>query len=209
MTKEYSKLEQKALLVKDTLNSKFISNVVGSNLVQNERKWGEMGKIIGAQTYSKVIKDEEFSKEKQDIYNQKKAEYEKLGVYGDPSISNPEVSAKIMQQLEEILTVATLEELGKYAKEIGAKIDFEIPEELKKYSKMEILQKHVDPQTGQVDVEKLTDKEKIVLEYHDKLSKVYKRACSMNTMNSHYFSDLNQEGKQLTEHYNESVKKSQ
>ena len=201
MEKAYSKLEQKALMVKDTLSSKFLQNVLGSNLTQNKDEWGEMGKIIGAQAYSKVTKDEKFLEEKQSIYDNKKREYEQLGVYGDPAISNPDVSAKIMQQLEEVLTVATLEELGKYAKEIGAKIDFEIPEELKKYSKMEILQKHVDPKTGQLDPKKLTEQDKFVMEYQEKLADIYKRACSVNTMDSNYFADLNQAGKQLTERY--------
>jgi len=196
--------EARASNIKNTLESKLIQTSVGSGEIRtNQSQWGNFG-VYGATTaYSNVMNGEEARGQKKAMEDQKRAEYQKYGVVGEPSISNSEHSLILAKQLEEALTIATFGEIEEHAKKIGAKLDFRVPEEMKDYSITKLSEKMFDKEKGTIDPNKLSEIEKEAYSFYDTvLSKVYQRACAVNTLeDGAYFADINGAAKQFGDKY--------
>lgn len=197
------KKEDRERIVK-TLESKFIQNAVGSNLVKTNPYLyaGELGYQSAESVYAQIMAGDDAKKEKDALYNFRKQEGESLGVSGEPAYtSNYDLSVKLMKQLNEVISVAKISELEKAAKAVGAKLDFEVPAELKDYVNAELLQKAYDEKTGKVDVKSLDEKEQHALVLHQVLTESYKRACALKTTQTNYFADLSEQGKKIVDLY--------
>ena len=191
--------KQRALNVKKTLENRLFQDVLGSNQVlSNPFMFGELGMQGANGSYSEATAGEAFNQERQSVYSGMKSQYQQMGIYGEPAMpSNADISARLVQQVKEVSAIATLGELEKYSKEIGAKIDFEIPEKLKNASYMDIM---IAMKEEGRDKPK-DDYEAAVLGMHQTLTGFYERACSVNSIQSSYFTDLNQMGSQISEMY--------
>lgn len=202
MEKELTPEEKRALNVKSTLESKLIQFAIGGNVVKaNPYLYGQLGLSGGEQTYFDVMNGEDISKERDKIYKKKQAERQQLGVAEEaPYPTNYEVIAGLKKQLGEVQAIAKISELEKYAKEAGANLDFEIPEVLKDYSQADLIQKAIN-EKGEIDLNKLKDKEKDALQMQQILTQSYERAIGLKASQTNYFEDLSSAGKQIIDKY--------
>ena len=203
MANENQKGEDRERIVK-TLESKFIQNSVGSNLVKTNPYLyaGELGYQSAGSVYTQTMSGKEAKEEKDSLYNSKKQEGEQLGVFGEPAYpSDYDLSVKLARQLYETITVAKISELEKAAKSVGAKLDFEVPAELKDYVNAELIQKAYNPEKGEVDVKSLDEKEQHALALYQVLTESYRRACALKTTQTNYFADLSEQGKKICDSY--------
>lgn len=190
--------EQRALNVKKTLESKLMQDIVGGNQVkQNPFVYGQLGLQGGEQTYRDAKSNEDFHNQRKAMYEQSLKQKEQLGIAEEPSYpTDYQVVAQIVTGLKEVQAMAKLSELEKYAKAVGADLDFEVPEELKEYSYLDIVQN--------IEKEKRkepTEKEKHVLGMYQLLTQSYERACALNAGQTNHYADLNQMGKQIVDEY--------
>lgn len=197
--KELSPEEQRTLIVKKTLESKLMQGTLGSNTVlTNPYMFGQLGLNGGKQGYEQITSGEEFNKTRSEIYSEKKKQIEGSGVYGEPAMpSNADISAYLINQVREVMTIAKLSELEKYAKDAGAKLDFSVPEQLKNYSINDLAkrmkeEKREKPKEGD---------EENAFKMYQILSESYTRACAVNVAKSNYFTDLDSAGKEIAEKY--------
>ena len=196
--------EARATNVKKTLESLLIQNVVGSNMVKTSPHLytGELGFQSANDVYEKSMLSEDVKKVKDQIYKEKTSEGKQLGIFGEPSFpTNYDISLKLVKQLEEVLAIAKLDELEKFAKKSGAKLDFEVPEELKNYSQVELIQKAYNQDTGKIDIKSLSETEQHALGIYQVLSESYKRACALKATQTNYFADLSAQGKKIADLY--------
>jgi hypothetical protein len=196
--KEPTREEQIKTNLKDTLESKFIQDIIGSNNVKtNPFLYGQLG-VSGADiTYEKIMSGEEATKARKEIYDAKKQKGSQLGVYGEPTYtSNYDLSMQYAQQVQEMMALGKIGDLesivNPLAKEFG--FDFKAPDKLKNYSVDELMTK---VQKG----EKLNEDEKMALASQNLLNQAYIRAVALNASQSNYFADLNAQGKQITDAY--------
>jgi|ETNmetMinimDraft_2_1059921.scaffolds.fasta_scaffold18322_2 hypothetical protein len=200
--------EQRRAIVGKTLEGKLFQNTLGSNLVRSQpHEYGQLGLRSGEATYHEVTSDETFNKQRQEIYNQKKKGMEQDGVYGEPAMpSNSEISHLLMRQLREVMGMATLSELEEHTKDIGAELDFKVPEKLRKMSYEKIISGAKEngkiTNEGRLDIDKLTEDEKDALGMYQVLSQAYERACARNASQANYFEDLSNTGKDIAKKYN-------
>jgi hypothetical protein len=208
---EESAEQARALNVKKTLESKFIQNVAGSNLVKSNPYLysGELGFRSAESLYDGTMSSEDAKKIKDQIFKQESDEGKKLGVAGEPTYpTGYDVSVQIMRQLEEILSISKLSELEKAVQEIGAKLDFKVPDELKNYIPTELIHKAAG-EDGKVDVKSLSQEEQHALGLYQTLSEFYKRACALKAVQANYFADLNAQGTKIADLYKKEDKKEQ
>lgn len=199
-------------IVKATLENKLLQGTLGSNLVKSDSfMYGQLGKQGGDQTYENIIFNEEFTKQKQTLYKEKKAAMQQNGVYGEPSISDSDVSMLIMKQLREVMGKATIGELEKYAKSAGANLSFKSPDELKglSYEKAieSAMKKGALSRNGKLDENKLTETEKDTIMLHQTYSQAYERACALDASQQGYFAEINAQGSAIAEKYKKAEKK--
>ena len=196
--------EQRALRVKKTLEYTLLQDAVGSNLVRNDPfLYGKIGQQSAESIYHKSMYNEDAAKEKAQIKNLKLAQGKKLGVFGEPTVTDYDLSMKLAEQLEFTLQDARISELYDHVKSIGAEINSEVPEELKNYSLNELAQKSANAQ-GQIDPSKLDEKEQAAYVLHENLSKRYKRALTEKASRGDYYADLDQEFNSILEAYNQN-----
>ncbi|MCX6749141.1 MAG: hypothetical protein NTW17_00135, partial [Candidatus Pacearchaeota archaeon] len=117
-----------------TLESKVFQNVLGSNQVRsNQSLYGSLG-VQGAEaTSSEVMGSNEATQARNTAYEKAKTRGDKLGIYGEPAITNYEVSAEMVEQIEEAKKRLSLEDLTQIVKGIATGLKFDLPEELKNY----------------------------------------------------------------------------
>ena len=196
--------------VKNTLEWKLLQDSVGSNLVRNEQgAYGTFGVQAAEETYKQTMHGEDGQKEKSKLYEQKEQEGKQLGVFGEPTVTNYDLSIKLAKQLEEVMSMAKLYELEEHAKNIVSNLEFEVPEELKNYSKAELIDKVIrgsgDDFDGILDSSKLdatlNETEKDAFMMYQTLSELYKRGCAVNASQANYFADLSEQGKSIVEKY--------
>jgi hypothetical protein len=196
--------EQRALIVKNTLEFKLLQTSIGYNLAKsNQGDWGEYGIMAATVAYNNAINSPDGQKERKTLQEQKEAEYKQYGVVGEAFVPNADLSLKFAKQLEEVMHMAKFGEIEKYAKDLGAKLDFRVPEEMKNYSLAEILKTAVDKEKGIIDLTKLSDSNKEAYNFYEKvLSRVYERACVVSTLKgADYFADINAQAKQFGDKY--------
>ena len=207
--KELTPEEHRALNVKNTLESKLMQNIVGGNQVKkNPFVYGQLGLQGGEQTYLDAKSDEDFHNQRKAMYDQSLKQKEQLGIAEEPSYpTDYQVVAQMMTGLQEVQAMAKLSELEKYAKAVGADLDFEVPEELKDISEADIIieakEKGALTEKG-LNLSKLDKKYNDAYHIKELLTKSYERACALNAGQTNYFTDLNQMGKQIVDEYKKS-----
>ena len=190
-----------------TLESKVFQGVVGSNHVRsNPFLYGQLGVQGAESTYEGAMNSQEFNEIRTDLYKTKKAQEDKLGVYGEPSVNNYDVNMNIINQVEENKAVLSLGELEGIVKEIGKdmKYNFEMPKELANYVPRELdekIQLKSIKEGRRVKPEEALNEQELeaMAVYQQILSPAYTRAVSLRTAN--YFADINQLGRQISEKY--------
>jgi len=99
-----------------------------------------------------------------------------------------------------VQAIAKIGELEKYAKDAGANLDFEVPEDLKDYSQADLFQKAVNEE-GKIDLNKLNEKERDAFQMQQVLTQSYERAIGLKAAQTNYFADLGSVGKQIANKY--------
>ena len=184
--------EQRALIVKKTLESKLIQTAVGANHVKsNPFLYGELGLKSGEKTYSGFVASEEANAAKNEIYSKTLNEREELGIAEEaPFPTSYDLMAKLKTSLMETQTMATLGELEEHAIAVGATLNFKVPEELKKYTYQDLIGKAIT-EDKKVDLRRLTDKESDAFKLQGYLVTAYERALGLMASQANYFEDIN------------------
>jgi len=192
--------------VKSTLESKLIQSAIGGNEVKaNPYLYGQIGLSGGEQTYVDAMSGEDANKVRAEFYKEKQKERADLGIAEEaPYTTNYDVVSRLKKQLGEVQMIAKLSELEEYAKSAGAKLDFEVPEDLKNYSQGELYRKAVNEE-GKIDIRKLDDKERDALQMQQVLTQSYERAIGLRAAQTNYFSDLSSAGKQIADKYSKET----
>lgn len=201
---------------KKTLENKLFQDVLGSNQVKNNPfLYGQLASQGADSKYEESINTDEAKKIRDDLYGNKKRQGNALGVYGEPSISNYDVSLDIIQQVEENKKRLPLGELENVVKGVANGLQSGLPDELKEYVIVDIEEKIQKAQigefkrTGKIDPEKikefLTEEEVDAFNTYQALSQAYNRGAALNSSQADYFSDSNQILKNISEKYS-SVK---
>ena len=201
--------EERKKVARKTLENKVLQGVLGGNQIMKKPfLYGKLASDGAENTYNETMNTEEMKKIKDDLYKEKKEKGDMLGVFGEPSITNYDVSAEIIQQLEENKLRLPLKDLEEIVKSIAGNYnyDFEVPKELSDYVPLELQEKiqkaaiesaqegkKINPEDA------LNEKEKDALQVYQLLSQAYNRAVSLSTCN--YFADLNELGKSIMEKY--------
>lgn len=190
-------------IARKTLENKVLQGVLGSNQIRkNQFLYGQLAVDGAENTYNEIMNTEEVKEVKDGLYKEKKEKGDMLGICGEPSITNYDISLEIIEQLEENKSRLPLKDLGEIVKNIAGNYnyDFEVPKELSDYVPLElqiklIKSKHENKKPEDV----LTEKEKDALKVYQFLSEVYNRGVSFGTCD--YFADLNELGKKIMEKY--------
>ena len=201
--------KERIKVARKTLENKVLQGVLGSNQIRKKPfLYGQLAVNGAENTYNETMNTEEVKKIRDDLYKKTKERGDMLGVYGEPSISNYDVSVEILQQLEENKSRLPLKDLGELVKSIAGNYnyDFEVPKELGDYVPLELQEKMQKAAIKSLEEGKkikpedaLNEKEKDAFKVYELLSQAYNRGVSLRTCN--YFADLNELGKKITEKY--------
>jgi hypothetical protein len=209
------KAEQaRASNVKKTLDAKLIQDALATNtILSNQSLYGSENVERAQNYYSNLTSGEDFNKMREAEYKQTAENYKKMGIFGEPSrASNADISAKLVNQFNEITQVATLEELLTGAKnavkKAGAKIEQEeLPEELKNYSYTKLVElatkKGAISKDGKLSLDKLNKNEQNAFKMYDVLVGAYKEACIQRVCSP--FGEYNQAIKDICDSYKPKV----
>lgn len=190
--------EERKTNVKKSLESVVLQEAYAGNTIKSQPHiYGQIGHAGGEAAYNSAMNSDEAKKIREGLYTQKYLEGKKAGVAGEPVITNYDISMKLMQQINEVLSIAKISELEKYAKAIGAKLDFKVPEELKN---VDLYKLPLDKE-GKLDEEKLSEKQADALNMKIMLDQAYKNATIKNATEKAYFFEANQFGKEIQEKY--------
>ena len=199
---EESREKGRAQNVKATLESKFIQSIIGGNTVKsNPFLYGELGLSGAEQGYSNAMDGEDANGMRSELHKARQKERDNLGIAEEaPYPTNYDIMVQIKNQLREVQAIATLGELEEHALAVGAKLDFKVPEELKKYSQAELFAK-INDGTGRIDPNKLKGPERDAIQMQQILAQAYERALGLKSMQSSYFEDLSSAGKEIIGKY--------
>jgi hypothetical protein len=202
--KELSNLE-KTLLRGD------FQQIVGTNVAKSDpTRYGSFGLEVAEPAYDNVMQSEAIAKVRNAEYQNKKAEYQSRGVFGDPAyLSNPEVSNLVMKQIDEQMSIASLGELYNVIKKIAPGLDFKIPEQLKGLSQTKLMQSAIEKKAltdKGLDAKKLSEDEQNAFALYQTLSSTYKEANVLNLLNAGVYGQANAVGNAIWEKYNPKPK---
>ena len=206
MAKKESKSEERELTPRDiarrTLENKVFQGILGSNNVRsNPFLYGQLGAQGGETSYANAMSSPDAQKARSELYQKSKAKGDQLGVYGEPSIGNYEVSTDIIQQLEEEKQRLSLADLGEIVKGVASGFKFDVPEALKDYIPLELYQKAAS--SGKEDIREALSEEEIdaLATYERVLSPAYNRGAALRAAQSGYFADITPIANQISEKY--------
>lgn len=188
--------------IKATLENVVFQNTVGANLIKSHpEQYGQLGIQNADDKYQNIMTSEDVQKIRQKSYDEKKKQGDALGVAGEPSISNYDITLKIVQQIQEVMAIAPIGYLEEIVKPIvGDTLTFKTPDELKEISYMALMQKQ---QSG----DKLTDQEKDALKIYGLLNESYMRNSAQKIVGENYLAGINSEGEKIAKKYEKSKKK--
>jgi hypothetical protein len=202
--------QARASNVKKTLDAKLIQDTLATNtILSNQNLYGSENVERAQNYYNALTSGEDFNKEINADYQKTVDAYKKMGIFGEPSRpSNADVSAKLVQQFNEITQIATLEELLTGAKnavkKAGAKIEEELPQELKNYTYTDLIklagEKGAISKDGKISIDKLGKNEQNAFKMYSALVGVYKEACIQRVCSP--FGEYNQAIKEICDSYN-------
>ena len=211
--KRQEQLEKQRNVAKDTLESGLVQKVLGgANVKSNPFQYGQLGLNGGEQTYADAKSSEDFGKRRGEMY-QKSLQNRDSRNPEEPQISDYDVIQSYIRQVDEGSSILTLKELegivGGLVKKTGSSLEYEVPEQLKQTSYLDIMQKAVDEKTGKVDESKLSEDDKYALTAHQYLTDAYNKACGLKAASINYFADTNAALKEISEKYKTSEEKSE
>jgi hypothetical protein len=210
LSKEEKAEQARATNVKKTLEAKLIQDTLTTNAILNNQSLYGSENVERAQNYySNLTSGEDFSKMREADYKQTADTYKKMGIFGEPSRpSNADISAKLIQQFNEVTQIATLEELLTGAKnavkKAGAKIEQEeLPQELKNYTYTDLIklagEKGAISKDGKLSIDKLNKNEQNAFNMYNVLVGVYKEACIQRVCSP--FGEYSQAIKEICDSY--------
>ncbi len=195
-----------------TLESKVLQGVMGiNNLRSNPFEYGQLALNGVESSYQDVMASKELQEIKKGLYKQKSEKGKELGAFGEPSISNYDVSVAVIEQLYENMERLPLGDLGDIVGNLGKSFgyDFKVPEALKGYVPAELQEKIqlkaiMEGKSGR-DIkpeEALTEQEIDAMNIYQRLLQpAYVRSAAIASAKSSYFADINGLGKQYAEKY--------
>ncbi len=196
-------------VARKTLEDTALQGVLsGNQILKNQSLYGQLAVNGAEKDYNETMNSEEARKFRDELYKKAKEEGDRLGVYGEPSINNYDVSKAIIRQLEENKLRLPLGDLEDIVKNLGqgSGYNFEFPKELSKYvpvklqEKMQIAAIKAAEKGKKINPEDaLNEEEKYALDVYDFLSKSYDRGVALGTCN--YFADLNKLGEMIKKKY--------
>jgi len=216
MTPEEIRENARTVARKTLENIDFQNIVSGGEIMNNQTLYGELAATGGQEAYDKGMTSESVRDIRKILQKEKKEEAERLGTYARPSISDYDVEANVIGQVNEnklLLPLGDLEEIVKGISE-GFGYEFEVPADLRDYNPQELQRKvqkvirekvkkgetNVDPQ--KVAKEILDEKEIDAMAiYEGILSPAYTRGVALRAASRHYFTDFNTFGKRFIEKY--------
>jgi len=191
-----------------TLENKVFQGIVSKNqILKNQFLYGKLA-VNGAENTNELMNSEEARKVRDNLYKKAKEKGDRLGVYGEPSITDYAVSTDVIEQIEENKSRLSLGDLEGIVKSLGKDFgyDFEMPKELEKYipaklqEKMQIAAIKASGDGKKINPEDvLTEEEMKALDVYEFLSESYNRGVSLKACN--YFADLNRLGAAIKEKY--------
>ena len=192
-----------------TLENLVFQNILGSNQVRsNQALYGTLG-VQGAEAvYPEAMGSEEAGKSRTKLYQKAKKRGDHLGVYGEPAITNYEVSADIIEQIEENKKILPLGELAKIVKAVAPGFKFEVPAQLKDYvpgelyAKIQMAHLAAQREVRKPESDGLSETERdAFIVYQKLLSPAYDRGVALKASQQGYFADLNEAAEQFAEKY--------
>lgn len=169
------------------------SGLIGAN--QLNGSYGKKGK-----EYSEFFMgSQDIINSKNDIFNSRKDEAEKLGISYQPNpVTDYDLIHNAKKTTNEAMNELTLGNLEKVAKSINPDLDFSVTSELtgKTFMDAYTALKNVD-----MDQSKIEEKMNDVLQYHKILSDAYETSSTINLMQNTSLNLYNVAGKQLAEKY--------
>lgn len=203
--------EERLKFHKKTLESALVQTVIGaSDIKQRPNFYGELDFQTANGEYDNTKSSEEFNTQRGKLYQERLKDGKKdpRNPESVPMVTDYEVIQSYLAQVDEAFTLLSLGDLEAKLKEIGgnkAVEGAELPDELKKYSMVDLMSKGIN-EKGQFSekkmVESLDEKEKQAYIIHQELKESYTRACALNVKNrGDPYADLKQKRSMLKEAY--------
>jgi len=214
MADERKQLTREEVLAKQrefartTLESKVYQNILGSNQVKsNPFLYGQLGVQGAEDTYGQAMGSEEARKARDSAYKKAKEKGDHLHIFGEPSIGNYEVSAEIIEQLEENKLRLSLGDFEQIVRGISPNVEG-IPEELKGYVSGDLYMRVIQAQNAGKDIkDALNERETDAFNAYQMLSEAYNRGVALRSAQQGYFADINGALKKISEKYKPKEKK--
>jgi len=202
--------EKKSSALETLLREDFRNLTAVEDIRSDPFKYGSENKQIADSVYDNTMGSELMGKYKNEIYQGKKEKYKSKGVTGDPVVPDAEVVYAVREQIEQAMLMANLGELEKVINKITDKIDFKVPEKLKKISYTQITKELQERKAisakGEVDLNKLSEDKKNALEMYKVLSQFYTQANVKSLIDGVVYDSINKVGKDIEEKYNPKKK---
>lgn len=166
---------------------------LGANNLKND--YGKEGSNIA----DSFMNSEDVLKAKQQKLEEQRKEAEDMGIGYSPEMpTNYELIKNAKKMSQGAMQTLTLGNLEKMTKTVNPGLDFDVAKNFKDKTYMD-LNDAIKKANG--DPQKLDEKSKDLLQYHQILSQAYEKGNVMALMQNSYLSEYNQIGKQLAEKY--------
>ncbi|MBI5803229.1 hypothetical protein HY448_00905 [Candidatus Pacearchaeota archaeon] len=186
-------------IAESNLVNKLFQQVRGYNLVRgNPFVYGQSGLSSAVESYGGVVASQDYNTQRAEILAERRAEGEQLGVFGEPTATDYDISlqiARIIQSSKQQVKLGKLEEITKTL--TGPAFTFSVPKELKDYTALDLIVK--SSQGGKES--KLSGPEQDALEVYGLLSKTYDRGAALKMTSSNSYADFNKVGEAISEKY--------
>lgn len=212
--REKTEEEKRRIVDKDNLENKLFIQILGSNEVKkNPLEYGQIGLNGADSAYKSAMAHEKVGELRNQIYNERQKEQDRLGIYEEPPYpSNYDISKYVLQATHGSMERLKLGDLEESVKKVATKLDFNVPDRLKAFSIEEIQEKAIESgaitSEGRIDPSKLSEEERDAINIFGLLKNSFRRSAAVNTYSENYLDDINQQGKQIYEKYHPTKEES-
>ena len=179
------------------------SGVVATNRIKlKPNEYGEKAYGFANSIYDVIMGSKNIGEMREQNYQASKAEYQRLGVAGEPTyLSNPELSRLILKQVEENMSSVKIGELYNAVKKFAPKLDIKIDDKIKNMSFNSLIdiirERKAITKEGKLDLKKLSKEEQVAYSMYELISESYKEATVFNLMADAFYQSANETGKNL------------
>ena len=212
MTDKTTKQKESSVLERTLLREDF-RGIVATNLIKSDsNKYGTQATQNAETSYDALMNSEYVQEIRKKAHQSQKAEYAKLGVAGESSyMSNQEISALIITQINEVMEMSKLGDLYAVVKKIAPGLDIKIDERIKGFTKKELLQSAIEKKAinekGELDSKKLSKEEQMAIEMYQNLSQAYKEIDATNLRTNALYARFNEMGSAINKELNPEPEK--